>query len=67
MLWQGAEHAKTALRASRLSAGLVRVLTHHATVTVAKTAVTQLVYETSSDSVYLAMQVTSLGLGLPSG
>ena len=35
----------------------VRVLTHPAAVTVAKTAVTQIVYETSSDSVYLAMQV----------
>ena len=32
------------------------MLTHHATVTVAKTALTQIVYETTSDSAYLAMQ-----------
>ena len=57
LIWIWAEKAKAALRTSALAPRLIRALTHPATVTVAKTALTQLVYETSSDSAYLAMQV----------
>ena len=57
LIWVWAEKAKAALRTSALAPRLIRALTHPATVTVAKTALTQLVYETSSDSAYLAMQV----------
>ena len=56
LIWLWAEKAKAALRASALAPRWIRVLTHHATVTVAKMALTQLVYETASDSAYLAMQ-----------
>lgn len=56
LIWIWAEKAKAALRTSALAPRLIRVLTHHATVTVAKMALTQLVYETGSDSAYLALQ-----------
>ena len=65
LLWEVAEHLKAKVRASvSLSPRMRRWLTHHATVTVAKMAVTQLVYETSSDSAYLAMQAALRGAGL---
>ena len=65
LLWEVAEHLKAKAHASAaLSPRMRRWLTHHATVTVAKMMVTQLVYETSSDSAYLAMQAALRGAGL---
>ena len=49
---------------AQLSPGLVRALTHPATVTLLKTAVTQLVYETSSGAAYLSLQAGLRGRGL---
>ena len=55
-LWSLAEQARAAVLASSLPRPLVAFLASPAFVTVGKTAVTQLFYETTSDSAYLAMQ-----------
>ena len=56
--------ARLAAVPAQLSPGLVRALTHPATVTLLKTAVTQLVYETSSGAAYLSLQAGLRGRGL---
>ena len=45
------------MRSSDFPRPLVRALTNPLSLTLGKTALTQLVYETASDSAYLAMQV----------
>lgn len=64
-LWLAAERFTTAVRASTLAPGLVRALTNPISVTLGKTAITQLFYETTSDSAYLAMQAWLRGGGMP--
>ena len=52
------------LRASSLSPRLAALLTSSTAVAVGKTAVTQLVYETTSNALYLALQSAMRGGGL---
>jgi len=60
-IWEAAERAKAAVLASSLPKPLVALLTSHVFVTIGKTTVTQLLYETASDSTYLAMQAKLQG------
>ena len=61
-LWVASERALAALRTSELPPKLVGFLSHPGVVTVAKTAITQIVYETTSTSAYLALQATPRAL-----
>ena len=57
LLWHAGERAVASLRASRrLPSRQLRVLTHGATVAVAKMLMTQLLYESASDAAYLSLQ-----------
>lgn len=56
-VWMHTERFAEAVRSSGLPRPLVRALTNPLSLTLGKTALTQLVYETASDSAYLAMQV----------
>lgn len=62
-LWIASERMVADLRASQLSPRLVRLLTNPVSVTVVKTAITQVVYETTSNGVYLSMQALLRGGG----
>jgi len=62
-IWIAGERAVLGLRASNLNPLLVRVLTNPIAVTVAKTAITQVVYETTSNTVYLSLQALLRGGG----
>jgi hypothetical protein len=62
-LWVASERVVANLRASRLSPRLVQLLTNPLSATVVKTAITQVVYETTSNGVYLSMQALLRGGG----
>ena len=66
-LWNSVENLKAKVRASSLSPWKKAFLTNQLTVSAGKMLVTQLVYETISDSAYLSMQALMLKSQLPSG
>ena len=57
-LWVGSERAVAALRVSQLSPRLIAILVNPGTITLAKVAITQIVYETTSNALYLVIQVS---------
>jgi hypothetical protein len=64
LMWVGGERAVVAARASaQLPPRLVAALTHPLGVALAKMCLTQLLYETSSSTAYLALQAVAQGHG----
>mmetsp|Transcript_3874 Transcript_3874/g.8139 ORF Transcript_3874/g.8139 Transcript_3874/m.8139 type:complete len:261 (+) Transcript_3874:3-785(+) len=55
-LWLGSERFVAAVQRSSLSPATVRAITHPIAVSVGKTAITQLMYESLSNAVYLSLQ-----------
>uniref|UniRef100_A0A7S0PXS7 Uncharacterized protein n=1 Tax=Coccolithus braarudii TaxID=221442 RepID=A0A7S0PXS7_9EUKA len=62
-LWVASERVTGAVRASSLTPGVVRVLTHPISVAVGKAIITQALYETTSNAAYLSMQAGLRGRG----